>query len=135
MGIYNYRKFGRSNICAESLEYFLRLNLQQYLNSSFTVIPKNYKVSLHSASFCFSSKLPWSVTNIVVEERWKEEKKSGNYFYYHILYFLCTYILLHTLLRLINYVKLLKRQLEKMPSFGCFHLIEVFLKFAVKRLP
>jgi hypothetical protein len=37
--------------------------------------PKKYEVSLHSASLCFSSKLPCSVADIVAEERQKEEKK------------------------------------------------------------
>lgn len=45
-----------------------------------------YKVSLHSASFCFSSKLPCSVADIVVQESWKE-KKEGNYSYYNTSYF------------------------------------------------
>lgn len=87
MGIYNHKKFGRNNISYlyRKLKIFFKTESSGILKFQFYNNSKKYKVSLHSASFCFSSKLPRSVTDTLAEERRKKENTSGNYF--NTLYF------------------------------------------------
>lgn len=50
-------------ICTDSLKYVFKTESSGILKFQFYNNSKKYKVNLHSASLCFSSKLPWSVAD------------------------------------------------------------------------
>lgn len=101
---------------------------------SFIIIPKYYTVNLHSANFCFSSKLPCSVDNTVAEERWKN--KWNSFLIQYLAFLICTHIINYFThnIEINKLCSTLQRIVENKVTTWTFHIIKIFPKFAMKSL-